>query len=99
MADSMASVCRLHKRLQEDDLTIPDVLEARDGTVSYFELMDEAPIPGGKEEAVLLLCAAEESGAEGRTHRNSRNKYVTSSNRSMDAIRTEIVAATKNFLS
>ena len=48
MADCMASVSRLQKRLQEDDLTIPDVLEARDGTITYNDVLGaygERPSP------------------------------------------------------
>ena len=70
--DLSGIMSRLHKVLQRSDLTLPDVIQARDSAVSAhsrIQLMADGPLPGGKEEGTAGGDVADdfsETGPSGR---------------------------------
>ena len=87
----------LQKQFQRDDLIMPDVLTCRDSALRKFQLLENGPYPG-KREVASQFRSIDDSDSNVREGRRVSHLYVTTANRSVDAIRVEIVAAAYNFL-
>ena len=93
MGDVCEVVCHLQKTLQCSGLILPQVLEARDSAVTKLKMMQDGLLPGGLEED-------DEDEPDQDAHATARrviNSNV-SFNREFEAVRTEIVQSTINFL-
>lgn len=100
---------RFQKLIQGDNVTIFDVASARDNCIKEMNKILEAPAIGGFE-SVIFMCTNEADDTNEykfkgvsliqRTGRESRKKhlYVTSSIRTVEAIRGEILQSMINFL-
>lgn len=85
----------MQQQMQRNDLILPDVLTCRDAAVRKLTLMEEKPFPGKREEKAT---ENDDENYEEVCHRRVANKFVTNTRRQKQAIRTETVAAAKNFL-
>ena len=98
----MFDLCKIFKNLQKifqkSHLILLDIITARDAAVENLKVMNEIPIPGGREEKCRGNFEEVSSPTNSRQKRNIMNKYVTTTHRNDMAVRTEIVQSAINFL-
>jgi len=98
----MFDLCKIFKNLQKifqkSHLILLDIITARDAAVENLKVMNEMPIPGGREEKCRGNFEEVSSPTNSRQKRNIMNKYVTTTHRNDMAVRTEIVQSAINFL-
>ena len=98
----MFDLCKIFKNLQKifhkSHLILLDIITARDAAVENLKVMNEIPIPGGREEKCRGNFEEVSSPTNSRQKRNIMNKYVTTTHRNDMAVRTEIVQLAINFL-
>ena len=99
----MYDLCKIFERLQKifqkSYLILPDVITARDSSVENLKIMDQMPIPGGKEEDHLRKLQEDSANNEAeQCRRKTGNHFVTAMRRDNKAVRNEVVQSAINFL-
>ena len=99
----MYDLCKIFERLQKifqkSYLILPDVITARDSSVENLKIMDQMPIPGGKEEDHLRKLQEDSANNEAeQCRRKTGNHFVTAMRRDNKAVRKEVVQSAINFL-
>ena len=98
----MFDLCKIFKNLQKifqkSNLILLDVITASDAAIENLKIMNEMPIPGGREEKYHGNLEEVSSPTSSRQRRHVMNKYVTTTNRNDIAVRMEIVQSAINFL-
>ena len=89
----------LQKIFQKSYLILPDVITANDSSVENLKIMDQMPIPGGKEEDHLRKLQEDSANNEAeQCRRKTGNHFVTAMRRDNKAVRNEVVKSAINFL-
>ena len=91
MHDICIIFTHLQKKLRKSNLTIPEVLEARDSAISQLIIMSDEPLPGGKE-------AEMPNNGDGDLPRRRVITTNVTTARAFDAVRQEVVQGALNFL-
>ena len=98
MHDISGVMSRLQKTLQKSDLTLPDVIQARDSALMQLQLIADGPLPGGEEEQSAGDAAAGDSAEAGPSGRRQVVNANVPSSRSYSAVRDDTVQSVISFL-
>ncbi len=81
---------------------MPDIITARDSSIENLNIMNEMPIPGGREEMHLNKLQEEtnkEHNDTAQSKRKTANRFVIATRRDNSAVRNEVVQSAIKFLS